>query len=118
MSMSNAAVTATESTKYTLIWGFLMNQSHQNTERFEGDAGRAACWERVQAVMSLRGCPRNYGPSHPVCLLQVYTTEADGTRTRSDFKPHTAGSRFIKWTDAHGQGWAVDVSNFNGASCG
>jgi hypothetical protein len=72
----------------------------------------------VQEIMSKRGCPRNYGPSHPVCLLQVYSTEADGTRRRADFKPHVPGSKFIQWTDAHGQGWAVDNCGLLDVSCG
>lgn len=94
-----------------------MNQSHQNTERFEGAEGRKAAWGRVQEIMSLRGCPRNYGPSHPVCLLQVYSTAPDGTRRCASFKPHVDGSRFIQWRDAHGQGWAVDAYEL-GTSCG
>ncbi len=115
--MRNVAAKA-ETTTYSLIWGFLMNQSHENREAFAGPEGRKACWARVQEIMSLRGCPRNHGPSHPVCLLHVYSTEADGTRRRAAFHPHVAGSKFIQWTDAHGQGWAVDNCGLLGASCG
>ncbi len=117
MCMSNVAAKA-ETTTYTLIWGFLMNQSHENREAFAGPEGRKACWARVQEIMSLRGCPRNYGPSHPVCLLHVYSTEADGTRRRAAFYPYVAGSEFIQWTDVHGQGWGVDNCGLLGASCG
>lgn len=118
--MSNAARIAAkvETTTYTLIWGFLMNQSHQHSEKFTGPEGCKACWARVQAVMNKRGCPRNYGPSHPVCLLQVYSTEADGTRRRANFMAQMAGSPTIKWTDEHGQGWTCDSAGILGASCG
>jgi hypothetical protein len=112
--MSNA----TPQTKYTLVWGFLMNQSHQVSEKFEGAEGRKAAWARVQEIMSKRGCPRNYGPSHPVCLLQVYSAAPDGSRRCASFKPHVEGSRFIQWTDSHGQGWAVDEYGLSRESFG
>lgn len=97
-------------TRYTLIWGFYSNNELLAREAFEGAAGRQAAMARVLAIMSLRGVPYVGSPERKLpAVLEVYATAPDGTRTKSSFRPHVAGSRFIRWTDEHGQGWAVST---------
>ena len=98
-------------TRYTLVWGFYTNESMLVRERFEGAEGRKAAMARVLEIMSKRCTPYVGSPERKLpALLQVYATAPDGTSSRANFQPHGAGSRFIKWTDAHGQGWAVHTS--------
>ena len=96
-------------TRYTLIWGFYTNSNMLVREDgFEGAAGRKAAMARVIELMSKRGTP--YVGSAEIKLLavlEVYAEAPDGKRTKSSFRPHVEGSRFIQWRDAHGQGWAV-----------
>ena len=55
-----------------------------------------------------------------LAVLEVYgpSRQIRGLRARTSFRPHVAGSQFIRWTDKHGQGWAADHATLSGVTCG
>jgi hypothetical protein len=82
---------------------------------------RKACMARVVELMSNRhdkgwvGCS-----SMTLAVLEVYgpSREIPGLRAKTSFKPHGSGSKFIRWTDKHGQGWAASHATLSGHSFG
>jgi hypothetical protein len=105
-------------TQYTLVWGFYSNSNMLTRETF---ADRKACMARVLELQSLRCTPYVGSPERKMlAVLEVYgpSREMPGLRAKTRFSPHTAGSKFIRWTDAHGQGWASSTANLSGESFG
>ena len=104
--------TRTETTTWTVTWGFYSNASMLQRETF---SSRRDAWTRCQEIMALRCSPWAGAPERHVAVLEVWSPRADAPKGHDvcKFNRYEAGSGLCRWGD-----WGVYTSKTTGECFG